>query len=166
MFRVGIFQYIHKIMSTTPYEQFVQSIVKSGHDILVQLTPLQASMLHMAVGVSGESGELLDAVKKHCVYQKPLDFDNVKEEAGDILFYLTGLLNDMGITLNECIEANREKLSKRYPNKCYSNAAAIARADKIEVVEAIVELKDDDDLAGVKVERVCVIEYPECESCQ
>jgi NTP pyrophosphatase (non-canonical NTP hydrolase) len=120
----------------------------------------------MAVGVSGEAGELLDAVKKHCVYQKPLDFENVKEEAGDILFYLTGLLNDMGITLNECIEANREKLSKRYPNKCYSNAAAIARADKIEVVEAIVELKDDDDLAGVKVERVCVIEYPECESCQ
>lgn len=166
MFRVGILQYIHTIMSTTPYEQFVQSIVKSGHDILVQLTPLQASMLHMAVGVSGEAGELLDAVKKHCVYQKSLDFENVKEEAGDILFYLTGLLNDMGITLNECIEANREKLSKRYPNKCYSNAAAIARADKIEVVEAIVELKDDDDLAGVKVERVCMIEYPECESCQ
>ena len=153
-------------MSTTPYEQFVQSIVKSGHDILVQLTPLQASMLHMAVGVSGEAGELLDAVKKHCVYQKPLDFENVKEEVGDILFYLTGLLNDMGITLNECIEANREKLSKRYPNKCYSNAAAIARADKLEVADEPVVLKDDDDLADIKVERVCQVEDPECESCQ
>jgi len=153
-------------MSTTPYEQFVQAIVKPGHDILVQLTPLQASMMHMAVGISGEAGELLDAIKKHSIYQKPLDFENVKEEAGDILFYLTGLLNDVGITLNECIDANREKLSKRYPNKCYSNAAAIARADKAEVIKTPLELKDDDDLADVKVERICRIDDPECESCQ
>ena len=153
-------------MNTTPYEQFVQSIVKPGHDILVQLTPLQASMLHMAVGISGEAGELLDAIKKHAIYQKELDFDNVKEEAGDILFYLTGLLNDVGITLNECIEANREKLSKRYPNKCYSNADAIKRADKLDVIETPVELKDDDDLADVKIETVCRIDDPECESCQ
>jgi NTP pyrophosphatase (non-canonical NTP hydrolase) len=153
-------------MSTTPYEQFVQSIVKSGHDILVQLTPLQASMMHMAVGISGEAGELLDAIKKHSIYQKPLDFDNVKEEAGDILFYLTGLLNDVGITLNECIEANREKLSKRYPNKCYSNADAIKRADKLDVIEEPFVLKDDDDLENVNIERVCGIDEPDCESCQ
>ena len=151
---------------TTPYEQFVQSIVKPGHDILVQLTPLQASILHMAVGVSGEAGELLDAVKKHAVYQKQLDFDNVREEAGDILFYLTGLLNELGLTLNECIEANVAKLSKRYPEKRYTNEAAIARADKLDVVEEPVALKDDDDLDGVKVERTCRIDDPECESCQ
>jgi len=151
---------------TTPYEQFVQSIVKPGHDILVQLTPLQASILHMAVGVSGEAGELLDAIKKHAVYQKQLDFDNVREEAGDILFYLTGLLNELGLTLNECIEANVEKLSKRYPEKRYTNEAAIARADKLDVVEEPVALKDDDDLADIKVERTCRIDDPECESCQ
>jgi len=151
---------------TTPYEQFVRSIVKPGHDILLQLTPLQASILHMAVGVSGEAGELLDAIKKHAVYQKQLDFDNVREEAGDILFYLTGLLNELGLTLNECIEANVEKLSKRYPEKRYTNEAAIARADKLDVVEEPVALKDDDDLDGVKVERTCRIEDPECESCQ
>ena len=151
---------------TTPYEQFVQSIIKPGHDILVQLTPLQASILHMAVGVSGEAGELLDAIKKHAVYQKQLDFDNVREEAGDILFYLTGLLNELGLTINECMEANVEKLSKRYPEKRYTNEAAIARADKLDVVEEPVALKDDDDLDGVKVERTCHIEDPECESCQ
>jgi len=151
---------------TTPYEQFVRSIVKPGHDILVQLTPLQASILHMAVGVSGEAGELLDAVKKHAIYQKQLDFDNVREEAGDILFYLTGLLNELGLTLNECIEANVEKLSKRYPQHQYTNEAAIARADKLDVIKEPVVLKDDDDLADIKVERICRIEDPECESCQ
>ena len=151
---------------STPYEQFVQSIIKPGHDILVQLTPVQASILHMAVGVSGEAGELLDAVKKHAVYQKPLDFDNVREEAGDILFYLTGLLNELGLTLNECIEANVEKLSKRYPERRYTNEAAIARADKDESMDRQVALKDDDDLDGVKIESVCRIDDPDCESCQ
>ena len=151
---------------TTPYEQFVQSIVKPGHDILVQLTPLQASILHMAVGVSGEAGELLDAIKKHAVYQKQLDINNVIEEAGDILFYLTGLLNELGLTIEECMEANVAKLSKRYPQHQYSNAAAIARADKLDVVEEPVALKDDDDLADIKVERTCRIDDPECESCQ
>jgi NTP pyrophosphatase (non-canonical NTP hydrolase) len=151
---------------STPYEQFVQSIIKPGHDILVQLTPVQASILHMAVGVSGEAGELLDAVKKHAVYQKPLDFDNVREEAGDILFYLTGLLNELGLTLNECIEANVEKLSKRYPERRYTNEAAIARADKEESMDRQVALKDDDDLANVQIESVCRIDDPDCESCQ
>jgi NTP pyrophosphatase (non-canonical NTP hydrolase) len=151
---------------TTPYEQFVQSIVKPGHDILVQLTPLQASILHMAVGVSGEAGELLDAIKKHAIYQKQLDINNVIEEAGDILFYLTGLLNELGLTIEECMEANVAKLSKRYPQHQYSNAAAIARADKLHVIEEPVVLKDDDDLDGVKVERTCRIDDPECESCQ
>ena len=151
---------------TTPYEQFVRSIVKPGHDILLQLTPLQASILHMAVGVSGEAGELLDAIKKHAVYQKQLDINNVIEEAGDILFYLTGLLNELGLTINDCMEANVAKLSKRYPQHQYSNAAAIARADKLDVVDEPVALKDDDDLADIKVERTCRIDDPECESCQ
>lgn len=38
----------------------------------------------MATGVSGEAGELLDAVKKSVVYKKPLDRENVVEELGDL----------------------------------------------------------------------------------
>jgi hypothetical protein len=100
------------------------------------------------------------------VYQKQLDINNVIEEAGDILFYLTGLLNELGLTINDCMEANVAKLSKRYPQHQYSNEAAIARADKLDVIEEPVVLKDDDDLADIKVERTCRIEDPECESCQ
>ena len=90
----------------------------------------------------------------------------MREEAGDILFYLTGLLNELGLTINECMEANVEKLSKRYPEKRYTNAAAIARVDKLDVIEEQAVLKDDDDLADIKVERTCRIDDPECESCQ
>ncbi len=43
--------------------------------------------LHAAVGVSGEAGELLDAIKKTWIYEEPLDLENIIEECGDSLFY-------------------------------------------------------------------------------
>ena len=153
--------------NTTPYQQFVNSIVKPGDEIIRQLTPHQAHLLHMAVGVSGEAGELLDAIKKHCVYQKPINMENVMEEAGDILFYLTGLLNDLDISLEDCINANMDKLSKRYPNGSYSNAAAIARADKNDQPSDVKPLVNiEDDFGDVKIETVACTLGEECESCQ
>jgi NTP pyrophosphatase (non-canonical NTP hydrolase) len=153
--------------NTTPYQQFVNSIVKQGDEIVRQLTPMQAHLLHMAVGVSGEAGELLDAVKKHCVYQKQIDIDNIKEEAGDILFYLTGLLNELDMSLEDCIIANREKLSKRYASGSYSNEQAIARADKAEEVKQEKTIPFiEDDFDDVKIEQVCKLDDETCESCQ
>lgn len=37
------------------------------------LTPAQAHLLHMAIGVAGEAAELLEAVYKHIVDVRPLD---------------------------------------------------------------------------------------------
>jgi len=132
------------------------------------MTHEDAHMLHMAIGVSGEAGELLDAIKKAVIYRKPLDFLNVQEEAGDILFYLTGLLGQLGMSMDECIEANRRKLSKRYALGRYSNDQAAARADKADECVSHSRMADDidDDLADVKIERTCRIDDPDCESCQ
>ena len=153
--------------NTTPYQQFVNSIVKPGDEIIRQITPQQAHLLHMAVGVSGEAGELLDAIKKHCVYQKPINMDNVIEEAGDILFYLTGLLNDLNISVEDCVKANIDKLSKRYPAGSYSNAAAIARADKDAETKEVTQIPNiEDDFGDVKIETVACTLGEECESCQ
>jgi NTP pyrophosphatase (non-canonical NTP hydrolase) len=153
--------------NTTPYQQFVNSIIKPGDEIIRQLTPQQAHLLHMAVGVSGEAGELLDAIKKHCVYQKQINLENVMEEAGDILFYLTGILNELDMTLEQCIQANMDKLSKRYPNGSYSNAAAIARADKNDQPSDVITLVNiEDDFGDVKIEQVACTLGEECESCQ
>ena len=121
----------------------------------------------MAVGVSGEAGELLDVVKKHCVYQKQIDIPHIIEEAGDILFYLTGLLNELDLSLEDCIDANREKLSRRYASGRYSNEQAIARADKVEEVKQEKSFPDiESDFEDVKIERVCKLDDEACESCQ
>ena len=71
----------------------------------------------------------MDAVAKHIIYERPLDEANVKEEIGDALFYLQGLCNELGWTLEECIQENMEKLTRRYPQG-YTNKDAQARADK------------------------------------
>ena len=90
----------------------------------------------MAVGVAGEAGELLDAVKKHTVYCKAIDVENVIEELGDLEFYMEGVRQALGLTREQTLEANVAKLSKRYEGLKYSNQAAIDRADKVsELVE-------------------------------
>ena len=69
------------------HKKLVFELAKPGQDIVDELTPMQAFALHMAIGVSGEAGELLDTIKKFAIYQKPLDFTNLVEELGDIEFY-------------------------------------------------------------------------------
>ncbi|WP_368177871.1 nucleoside triphosphate pyrophosphohydrolase family protein [Aeromonas sp. R7-1] len=112
------------------HSAMVLALAKPGVDILKQMTDEQAHALHMAVGASGEAGELLDAIKKWVIYQKPLDLNNVIEELGDLEFYLEGLRRGLCISREQTLMANMEKLAKRYPGYQYSNAHAIARADK------------------------------------
>ncbi|MGL5198016.1 MAG: nucleoside triphosphate pyrophosphohydrolase family protein [Aeromonas veronii] len=112
------------------HAELVQKLAKSGEHIVAQLTPDQAHLWHMATGVSGEAGELLDAIKKAVVYAKPLDRENVIEELGDLEFYMEGIRQGLGITRKEVLQANITKLAKRYPQMTYSNEAAQERADK------------------------------------
>lgn len=111
------------------YAAFVQSRLKAGMDIYEQFGPVKANLAHLAMGVSGEAGELLDAVKKHVIYNKPLDRDNIIEELGDLEFFLEGLRQALGLRREDILNANIAKLSKRY-EKGYSDAEASARADK------------------------------------
>ena len=105
------------------YDQFVEKLFN-------KLEKPKEALLHAVVGVSGESGELLDAVKKHWAYNKPLDFENLVEELGDLRFYYQAILNMFGLTDETVIELNMHKLQKRYPSGEYSDEQAIARADK------------------------------------
>ena len=112
------------------HDDMVRVLAKSGDVIAAEMTGEDAHLMHMAVGISGESGELLDAIKKQVIYRKPLDRDNVIEELGDLEFYMEGLRQGLGITREQCIDANIAKLGKRYEGFQYSNQAAQDRADK------------------------------------
>ena len=107
----------------------VLALAKPGAVIAAELDAEDCHALHMAIGISGESGELLDAVKKAVIYRKPLDRANVVEELGDLEFYMEGLRQGLDITREEVLAANITKLRKRYGER-YSDSAAQTRADK------------------------------------
>lgn len=117
------------------HPELVAALAKPGADIVATLTSEDAHALHMAVGIAGESGELLDAVKKAAIYRKPIDRENVVEELGDLEFYMEGLRQGYGITREEVLAHNIAKLSKRYSSGTYSDKHAQERADKAAPVQ-------------------------------
>jgi NTP pyrophosphatase (non-canonical NTP hydrolase) len=118
-------------MTEDDYSEFVMKLCKPGSQVLKEMNQETAHLLHMAVGISGEAGELLDAVKKAAVYCKDLDLEHVKEELGDLEFYMQGLRTTLGITRNEVLQKNQNKLYQRYFGKKFSNEHAQERRDKL-----------------------------------
>lgn len=112
------------------HEELVAALAKPGQDILAEMTPEQMHLLHMAIGIAGEAGELLDAVKKCVVYQRELDLENVIEELGDMEFYMEGLRQGASVSREETLRMNVNKLMTRYSSGSYSNKQAQERADK------------------------------------
>ena len=88
--------------------------------------PENIRLLHAAIGLCTESGEVQDALKKHLFYGKPLDKVNLAEELGDIFWYMAILADTLGVSFDEIQEKNIAKLKARYGAK-FSEAAALNR---------------------------------------
>jgi len=70
--------------------------------------------LMMALGVGGEAGEVQEIIKKGHRPGKEVDVPHLKEEIGDVLWYLATLADHYGLSLDEIAVENIEKLQKRY----------------------------------------------------
>lgn len=79
--------------------------------------------LHMLMGMQTEIGELTDPFKKQLAYGKEIDWFNVKEEIGDLMWYIGNLCYMLNFDLEEILEKNIEKLKARYPDKFDSEYA-------------------------------------------
>ena len=112
------------------HAELVRNLTKPGKEIASQMDENRAQFMHMAIGVAGEAGELLDAMKRVVIYNKFIDLDNVIEELGDMEFYLEGLRQGLGISRELVLEANIAKLQKRYASGTYTDKAAQDREDK------------------------------------
>jgi NTP pyrophosphatase (non-canonical NTP hydrolase) len=72
---------------------------------------------HMLMGMTTELGELTDCFKKQLAYNKPVDWINVKEELGDLMFYVGSFCRMHNLDLENIINTNVAKLESRYPHK-------------------------------------------------
>lgn len=82
-----------------------------------------ARLLHAAIGLVTESGEFIDALKKFLFYGRPLDLVNLKEELGDILWYIAIAMSALDTTFEDEMDRVIRKLKTRYPEKFTTDAA-------------------------------------------
>lgn len=99
---------------------------KSYNHVAARFTPSMSRLIHAALGLSTESNEFADALKKHLIYGKELDKTNLIEELGDICWFLALACDELGTDFDKIMEINLNKLKARYGDK-YSDEKAINR---------------------------------------
>mgnify|MGYP002732370264 CR=1 FL=1 len=73
------------------------------------------SLINGVMGLCGESGEAIDIVKKWLAQGHELDKAHLAKELGDIAWYLAEAATALDIPLDDILQANIDKLAKRYP---------------------------------------------------
>ena len=101
-------------MSPTDYQILAARTLIKTPDF--QITPEQVMIVWTATGLAGEAGEVSELIKKGIFHQQGIDREKMKKELGDVLWYLSGLAGQFGITLDEIMEHNIEKLKARFPD--------------------------------------------------
>lgn len=96
----------------TPHEYIVAC--QRSKSTLFNLNRSRADLLHAAMGMCTESAEFADALKKHIFYDKKLDETNLKEELGDMLWYMAIACANLGVSFEELMATNVKKLEARY----------------------------------------------------
>ena len=110
------------------YIEFVYGVTSApstDYRALVQrLNQLEAEdadvckLLTAALGLTAESGEFTEVVKKIVFQGKPYNEENIfhmKRELGDICWYLAQAFMALDTDFNEILEMNVDKLKARYP---------------------------------------------------
>jgi len=72
-------------------------------------------LINGVMGLCGESGEAIDIVKKWLAQGHELDKEKLAKELGDIAWYLAETAYALDTPLEDILNANIEKLKKRYP---------------------------------------------------
>jgi NTP pyrophosphatase (non-canonical NTP hydrolase) len=87
------------------------------------------ALVMCGLGLTGEAGEFADHIKKWIFQGHDLNEGKVKAELGDIAWYLARACTALGVDLSEVLQANIDKLWKRYPDG-FTTEASLARADE------------------------------------
>ena len=73
-------------------------------------------LINGVMGLCGESGEVIDIVKKHLAQGHELNKDKIIEELGDVCWYIAEIASVLNVKLEDVLKGNIDKLSKRYAN--------------------------------------------------
>jgi NTP pyrophosphatase (non-canonical NTP hydrolase) len=124
------------------YSEFVDALTstttKNMDEYVTRLNDLHAAGLNISVldaatsGMCGESGELMEIVKKLKFHNKDLTDEvraHMTKELGDVIFYWMMCCQAMKLDANDVIAANVDKLQARYPEGEFSVSRSETRAE-------------------------------------
>ena len=93
-------------MDLKEYQQLCKKTAKPFDDRM-------KAMSDWGLGASGEAGDLAGCIKK-TFYHNNDQSDGIRENVGDVMWYLAMICNTMDWELDDIISENIDKLSKRY----------------------------------------------------
>ena len=85
-------------------------------------------LINGVMGLCGESGEVIDIVKKHLAQGHELDKEKIIKELGDVAWYMAEIATVLEVDLEDILVQNIEKLKKRYPEG-FSTEKSVNRAE-------------------------------------
>jgi len=94
-------------------DAFIYRLQELGSDVAIQ------RLLTASVGISAESGEFMEIIKKMIFQGKPCNDDNLehlKIELGDIMWYVAQACMALEVDMDDVLDTNIKKLEKRYPD--------------------------------------------------
>ncbi len=95
-------------MELNEYQQLALRTAGHREDVRVRLN-------YTALGLTGESGEVADMIKKVLYHDHPLDRAALSKELGDVLWYLAVMADSLDLSLEQVAQENVTKLRRRYP---------------------------------------------------
>ena len=116
-------------------DNYIENVVKTESEITPELIARMSDksnirLLHAGIGMCTEAGEFIDQLKKHIFYGKPLDRVNLKEELGDLCFYIGVAMDVLETDFDTEQRKNIAKLKARYGDKFSAEAAINRDLDK------------------------------------
>ena len=108
-------RFVNTVTSTPSKDSdaFIYRLQELGGDVAIQ------RLLTASIGISAESGEFMEIVKKMIFQGKPANDDNLehlKIELGDIMWYVAQACMALDVDMNDVLDTNIKKLEKRYPD--------------------------------------------------
>ena len=108
-------RFVNTVTSTPSKDSdaFIYRLQELGGDVAIQ------RLLTASIGISAESGEFMEIVKKMIFQAKPANEDNIehlKIELGDIMWYVAQACMALEVDMNDVLDTNIKKLEKRYPD--------------------------------------------------
>lgn len=94
-------------MDIKEYQQF-------AHKGILPASEGKNLLVGFALGLAGESGEVCDAIKKKIYHGRDVSIEHIKEELGDVMWYVANLCTELNCSIDEIIEQNVRKLKLRY----------------------------------------------------